>query len=499
MSFSRAVEAMRSIVGRRRFVTAASHTCALFRGTLAAGGGWTWLPTLGWGRARANLRTRACWLELDVSFAPADVRDSYLDRIAEAVPATPAAADQRGRQLVQLEVVAVKAARRDVALEDIPEADEQARRDHTRDLALERRLPAQLEQALLEQPGEAEFVRAVLELRRVPLALRRLYRVLVQVVGQGLVRDAELAQQRPVHDEVGVATDRRSEVTVGRACKPRVAELPRVIARPLERLEHERRKGLAPAARLAGVLGHQLAGRTGEMRRLARADHLGNRWRRDAEVGEARKKQRDRLRLGSLVHPVERLAATSCEQARDALVRENHQLLDEHVRVRLRLAPRALHSAAAVESEDDLGALDAKRTAGEAPFTQTLRKGLGAPQRRRQLLVDTLPPGEDRLRAAIGQPLTAADHGAVETRLALGQRDLDGHAEPLDVRPQRAQLLGQLWGQHRRNEPWDVDGEGTLGRTAVERRAGLDEPRDVCDVHEGAVLLERERVVEVLR
>ena len=138
---------------------------------------------------------------------------------------------------------------------------------------------------------------------------------------------------------------------------------------------------------------------------------------------------------------IERLAPTAGEQAGDAFVRENHQLLDKHVRVRLRLTPRALDSAAAVESEDDFRALHPKRTASEAPVAQALRESLGTSQRRRQLLVHPLPSGKDRLRAPVGQPLAAADHGAVEARLALGQRDLDGHAEAVDIRPERAQLL----------------------------------------------------------
>ena len=55
---------------------------------------------------------------------------------------------------------------------------------------------------------------------------------------------------------------------------------------------------------------------------------------------ELREQQRDRLRLGPLVHAVERLAVAAGEERGDVLVREQHQLLDEHVRVRLALEPR---------------------------------------------------------------------------------------------------------------------------------------------------------------
>jgi len=57
-----------------------------------------------------------------------------------------------------LEEVAAEAPRRKVALEDLAETDEHARLDDPDDLALERRLPAELEQAALEQPGQAELV-----------------------------------------------------------------------------------------------------------------------------------------------------------------------------------------------------------------------------------------------------------------------------------------------------------------------------------------------------
>src|SRR5215208_4927748 len=205
-------------------------------------------------RARVNLRTRVRRFELDLSFAAPDAGDAHSDLVAEAVSATPSAAHQRRRELVQLEVVAGKAAGGDVALEDVAEADEDPGRDHAGDLALERRLPAQLEQALLEQPRETELVRAVLDPRGVAFALRRMRGVLLEVVGQGLVGHAELAQQGAVHHEVGIAADRRGEVAVGPAREPRVAEVPRVVARLLERLEHERWVRLAPATGLFGVV-----------------------------------------------------------------------------------------------------------------------------------------------------------------------------------------------------------------------------------------------------
>ena len=56
------------------------------------------------------------------------------------------------------------------------------------------------------------------------------------------------------------------------------------------------------------------------------------------------------------------------------LVREDHQLLDEHVRVRLALEPRVGDTAASVEAKDDLGRLHLQRAAREALRAQRLRE-----------------------------------------------------------------------------------------------------------------------------
>src|SRR6185312_1679679 len=100
---------MRAIVGRHAIGTAAIHTRAVFPDTLAAGGGWTNSPP--WVGPRAR--------ELS-----SGVRELQLDLVAEAVCPPAAAADQGGRQLVQLEVVARQPACRHVALEHVAEADE---------------------------------------------------------------------------------------------------------------------------------------------------------------------------------------------------------------------------------------------------------------------------------------------------------------------------------------------------------------------------------------
>src|SRR5258707_48508 len=114
-------------MSRRLSRAAPQRTCAFSAATLTAGGGWSdphpWVGP----RAREPLAVGG-QLELALAFAAAKVRDAHLERIAEGVGAPAAAADERGRELVQLEVIAREAPRRDEALEDIAEAGEQARR-----------------------------------------------------------------------------------------------------------------------------------------------------------------------------------------------------------------------------------------------------------------------------------------------------------------------------------------------------------------------------------
>src|SRR5688500_15292918 len=68
--------------------------------------------------------------QLHLAYGALDRLHLDLDRIPEPVRATEAAADEGGAEGVELEVVAFEAPGRHVALEGLPEADEQTRVDH---------------------------------------------------------------------------------------------------------------------------------------------------------------------------------------------------------------------------------------------------------------------------------------------------------------------------------------------------------------------------------
>jgi hypothetical protein len=73
------------------------------------------------------------------------------------------------------------------------------------------------------------------------------------------------------------------------------------------------------------------------------------------------------LRVGPFVDAEQRLPVAAGEQPRHRLVRDDHQLLDERVCLRLCLPSGRCEAALAVEVECDLGPLDPQRTAGEPP------------------------------------------------------------------------------------------------------------------------------------
>ena len=295
--------------------------------------------------------------------------------------------------------------------------------------------------------------------------------------GDGIVAEAELAEQRAVDDEVGVAADRRGEVAVRRAREAGVAEVPWVVARLLERAQDERRERLArrgptwrrTSATRAEISPASAAADCGE-------SVLGRRRRRHVEVGELREQELDRLRVGLLVDAVER--ARGCGRrgtrrrarsrgssaprracARAARPRATPRRRD---RRRSGTRPRASRSEAHRARSGGAAAREATSSA-----SSSCSRISGDASRRCGL--------------AVGQARVRADHRAVERRLAA-RRDLDGDGQPVLVRPQRAGVVGELGRQHRRDEARHVGRERPLGGALVERasRPGRSTRRRRC-------------------
>ena len=256
---------------------------------------------------------------------------------------------------------------------------------------------------VVEQPREADLVGEVLEPRRLALARRGVLGELGQVVRQRVVAEAELAQQRAVDDEVGVAPDRRGEVAVRRAREPRVAEVARVVARPLR----------ARAARAAGT--PRGRGRTARRTRRPAARSRRRARRRPAarsRPAPAASARRGRSASRAAARSTAARAARARGRARGGCVRRGTR---RHARSRAASAPRracaptarasSLASATrpSVEAERDLGRRHLERAAGEP--ARPLGRGELAGQG--QLLEDLrrrLAP----LRLAVGEPRVAS-------------------------------------------------------------------------------------------
>src|SRR5439155_14836093 len=125
--------------------------------------------------------------EFDLALGAPDVLDAHLDRVAQPVAAPGAAADESRPEVVELEVVAVQPASRKVALEDVSEANEEAGRDDADDLAWKALLPAALIELALEQPGEADVVGSILDVRRRPLLQGSVLREAGKILGRRVV------------------------------------------------------------------------------------------------------------------------------------------------------------------------------------------------------------------------------------------------------------------------------------------------------------------------
>ena len=231
-----------------------------------------------------------------------------------------------------------------------------------------------------------------------------------------------------------------------------MAEVARVVVRLLQRTQDERWECLSttpgllrrsrrrarspPPRRVAASAGLMLSVRGAGGVGTSRSASLASRCSTDCGSGGSWTRYRDGLlRAG--------------EERRHPLVREDHQLLDQRVRGRLRLEPRALDPALPVEGEVDLRALDSERAAPEPAPPEVGGDAVGQPDVVGQLVL--LGALEDPLHLAVREPLAAADHGPVEARLAAG-RDLDRDAEPVLVRPERAGVVGELVREHRRDE-----------------------------------------------
>jgi hypothetical protein len=189
-----------------------------------------------------------------------------------------------------------------------------------------------------------------------------------------------------------------------------------------------------------------------QLRRLTRAKPLRQRRRRHVQGSKLLDEELDPLRVRLLVDAVHGRQPLSLQQRCDLLVAEDHQLLDQPVRLRLLNRPSAGDVAVVVEGELRLRRVDFE---GAAQALGGERRGGGA--RDLQRLCDRLrregAASEHLVELVVVEARVGTDATAVEAcraHLSPGSElDLRGHCEALRAGRQRAGVGAEGARQHR--------------------------------------------------
>ena len=306
-------------------------------------------------------------------------------------------------------------------------------------------------------------------------------------------RRARRARRRAVHDEVGIAPDRRREVAVGRRGETGVAEVLRGVARLLERAQQQRLNASPVAGRRGrsaqqvGLPRHRRAPRRGPSARARRGRH--------AEVGQA-STSASRLGLGPLVDAVDRRAPQrSRSSATSSLARIISSSI-ERVGARLRLPARPDHPAV-LELEHELERVDRERAAARSAARAARAPGASASTAARRRAWCRGPRGSRAPGGTSAARRCGSASGRRAARPARGRRrrHLDADGAPIAPLLQAAHAGGELVRQHRLDPPGHVDREGAAARLAVDRAAGRtwNATSAMCTHRRSAVALAGER------
>ena len=284
-------------------------------------------------------------------------------RIAKPHRPAAAPADERGLGLVEVESLPAQQPRRQQPLVHIAElaaeAHERPRADHAGDLALELRFhpDSNSSRPSRNEAQTRSASRSIAVASRSRSELRQPASLTASRLRLGLP-GPDRRQQRPMGDEVRVATDRGGEVGVGGAAKPGMAEVSVRVVGLLQRPEHKRCIRVAAMTSPLRLARHQAAHLAGQLAGLGSGQALGQRGRRHVEGGQLLDEQLDPLRLRLLVDPIQGGDAAPLQQLGDALVGEDHQVLDQPVGLGLGHRPGAGDGAVGIEAELGLERLD---------------------------------------------------------------------------------------------------------------------------------------------
>ena len=239
-------------------------------------------------------------------------------------------------------------------------------------------------------------------------------------------------------------------------------------------------------------------------RRLVAA---GERQRRAAEELAQR---RELLRRRAFVDAIQRGLLVLREKVRRADVRREHAFLDQLVRVVARRRHDPHDLAVRVELQRQLDGVEVDRAASLARGEEHLVERVELCEMRQQRacgLAFRRSGSVSHADLRVREPRARMHDRRVERvrldRAARVDLHVARHAQPVDVRLQRAQLVRQRLGQHRNHAPRKVDRRAALARVGVERVAVAYVVADVGDRDDepeaAAVGRAIDGVVEVLR
>ncbi len=182
------------------------------------------------------------------------------------------------------------------------------------------------------------------------------------------------------------------------------------------------------------------------------------------------------LRLGILMHAVERGNEPVLQFTRDGFVRREHEFLDQLMRLIVLDPLQKDWLSLRVEPHFHLREIEIERALLEALAPKERRQLPGDVQTLAQLVVR--PGLQNRVGLAIGQAPRAADDGSREARAAWtaisSELDENGMRQAIDARLEAANAVAQALGQHGNDAVGQINAVAALERLAIERAPGID-------------------------
>ena len=166
---------------------------------------------------------------------------------------------------------------------------------------------------------------------------------------------------------------------------------------------------------------------------------------------------------------------------------EDHELLDQPMRVEPLGPAHVLEPSLGIENKLALGQIEIERIAALALDLDDRMRGVerlehGVDKRLRRLVRSTV---DRRLGLLVRELGGGAHHDAVKLVRALAPVGAEDHAQgergPVLVRAQRAEVVGDALRQHRHDAVGEIDRVAALERFPIHRHAGLNVSGDVGD------------------